>query len=488
MTGITVSKKDHVYLSLEVDEGVGHELGEFFSFNPPNYQYSPSFTGKKWNPRTRKYDKVPKYWDGKIKLFNRRNNTLYVGLLSHLKAFAKDRDYSLDIQFDESTFEFSQIEGIDFIETLNLPKKINGRPLLVQAEQVKAFVSAIRYRRRLLLYPTGGGKSLIIYLILRYLNLKTLIVVPTTTLVHQLAGDFEDYGYDTPVHKIMQGRSLDTNSPVTISTWQSIYKQPQNFFDQFDVLIGDEAHLFQANSLTTLMKKTQSIPNKVGLTATIQDSNVHKLVLEGLFGEIKQLVDTKSLINRKFLSNLNIQIIVMSHNNNSKLNYKDEIEFIVSNPKRNKFIRNLILSLEGNSLVLFHLVERHGQVLYENIVKHTKRPVFFIHGGVPSEERDKIRKIVDKTDNAIVVASYGTFSTGVNIPNLHNVVFATAFKSKIRNMQSIGRGLRKTSTKDSCTLIDLADNLKYSIEHLKSRIELYNEEGFDYKIYPVTIK
>lgn len=500
MTDITVTKRDEVYLSIAVqEESVARELGEYFSFHPPNYQYSPSFTGKKWNPRTRKYDRVHRYWDGKIRLYNRGRGTLYLGLLSHLEHFCKENNYSLDVQLNEAASEFSQKEALDFIEGLNLPKEINGKPLIVQPEQVKAFIAAVRDRRRLILYPTGGGKSLIIYFILRYFDTKTLIVVPTTTLVHQLAGDFKDYGYKSEVHKIMEGNSPISDSPISVGTWQSLYKLKANYFNDFGLLIGDEAHLFQADSLTKLMAKTTNIPVKIGLTATIQDTPVHKLTLEGVFGPVKTLVKTKDLMDRKFLADLKVKIITLAYPDDvrkavSKAGYRGEVEYIVSSSKRNNFITNLALSLDGNSMILFHFVDKHGRILYDLITKNAgNREVFFIHGGVESEERDNIRRIVDKQKNAIIVASYGTFSTGINMPNLHNLIFATSFKSKIRNMQSIGRGLRKTATKDKCTLFDLCDDFtyngkaNYSVKHLKERIEIYNQEQFDYKLYTVSL-
>jgi hypothetical protein len=174
------------------------------------------------------------------------------------------------------------------------------------------------------------------------------------------------------------------------------------------------------------------------------------------------------------------------------MSYHDEVDWIVSNPSRNKFLRNLTLSLDGNTLLLFQFVDKHGKLLYDMIrSKAPDRKVFFIHGGVDADEREAVRRIVEKESDAVIVASYGTFSTGVNIRNLHNVVFTSPTKSRIRTLQSIGRGLRLSETKDSVTVYDIGDDLRhgdrtnYTLQHLTERMEIYNSEDFEYKIYTV---
>mgnify|MGYP003704864511 CR=1 FL=1 len=175
---------------------------------------------------------------------------------------------------------------------------------------------------------------------------------------------------------------------------------------------------------------------------------------------------------------------------------QDEIDYIISHPGRNKLIRNLCRDLKGNTLVLFSYVEKHGDVLYDLINSKVgdTRKVFFIHGGVDTEEREAARQICETEQDAIIVASYGTFSTGINIRNLHNVVFASPSKSRIRNLQSIGRVLRKGDNKSQAVLYDISDDisrknrLNYTLRHLKERIEVYNEENFDYEIIPVNIR
>jgi superfamily II DNA or RNA helicase len=319
-------------------------------------------------------------------------------------------------------------------------------------------------------------------------------------LVSQLASDFIDYGFDANkyVHRIYSGQDKQTNKPITISTWQSIYKMPKEYFQQFDVVVGDEAHLFKAKSLTSILSKLDRCKYRFGFTGTLDGTQTHKLVLEGLFGPVRRITTTAELIEQKHLAEFKIKAIVLTYPDEIRqmiiraADYQAEMDYIVRLQARNNFIRNLALSLEGNTLLLFQYVEKHGKVLFEMIERESKdRKVFYVSGSVDGEEREKIRKIVENENNAIIVASFGTFSTGVNIKNLHNIIFGSPSKSRVRNLQSIGRGLRKSDTKDSAVLFDIADDMSwkskknFTLLHFMERIKIYNEEKFDYKIYKV---
>jgi superfamily II DNA or RNA helicase len=323
--------------------------------------------------------------------------------------------------------------------------------------------------------------------------------VPTTSLVSQLSSDFADYGFvsDRYIHRIFSGQDKQTDKPITISTWHSIYKLPKEYFEQFDVVIGDEAHLFKAKSLTSILTKLSDCKYRFGFTGTLDGSNTHKLVLEGLFGPVRKVTTTAELMLKKHLAELDIKNIVLSYPDEvrklaAKMDYQTEIDYIVTLPARNKFIVNLALSLEGNTLVMFQFVEKHGQVLYD-MLKDCGRKVFFVHGGVDGEDREQIRKILETEQNAIVIASAGTFSTGVNIPSLRHLISASPSKSQVRVLQSIGRVLRQSFGKDGATLYDIADDMtwkskkNYTLIHFMERIKMYNEEKFNYKIYKVTL-
>ena len=479
---VTLSKVNEAYIKVDCSGGIRQELNEFFSFYAPGYKFMPLYRNR--------------MWDGKIRLFN-KNSTMYTGLLPYVVSFCKDRDYDIEVS-DELDYanECSINEVSEFSEILNLPFEPRDY-------QLEAVAHCIRSERAMVLSPTASGKSLIIYLLTQfYQEHKTLIVVPTVSLVHQMAGDFKSYGYGDECKLITAGvdkENIEEN--IVITTWQSVYKMPKKWFDQFGVVMGDEAHLFKAKSLTDIMTKLTDCKYRFGFTGTLDGTETHKLVLEGLFGQVKSFVKTKDLIEAGTVADLKIKILVLKYSDEickacKDLNFQDEMDFIVRSEKRNKFINNLVQSLNGNTLVLFQYVEKHGKELYTLISNkiNKDRKVFFVFGGTDAETRESIRSITEKETNAIIIASYGTFSTGINIRNLHNVIFASPSKSRIRNLQSIGRGLRKSDTKDACTLYDIADNLQYkkkvnyTLKHLYERVKIYNEEQFDYKIYKINLE
>ena len=367
--------------------------------------------------------------------------------------------------------------------------------------QIDGVYDALRHNRKLLISPTASGKSLMIYAIVRYYveNKKnTLIVVPTTSLVEQMYKDFADYGWDVGsyCHKIYAGKERETDSQVIITTWQSIYKLPRKYFERFSVVVGDEAHQFKSKSLISIMTKLGDAKYRFGFTGTLDGSQTHKWVLEGLFGPSYKIIKTDELMKKGHLATLDINVLLLKHPPNKFETFEDEIQYIINHDRRNKFIRNLALDLKGNTLILFARVEGHGEPLYNLINSNSleQRHVFFVHGGVDTEDREKVRSITENENNAIIVASYGTFSTGINIKNLHNVIFASPSKSRIRNLQSIGRILRKGSNKTKATLYDIADDISfksrknYTLNHLIERIKIYNEEKFNYDIVNIPLK
>jgi superfamily II DNA or RNA helicase len=481
MEKIIVQKYDEVHAKVICEAGTAYEIQDYFTFLVPGYQFMPAYRNK--------------MWDGKIRLYNVYTKTLYMGLLEYLVKFANERDYEVEFDGIEQADEFSLFEAKEFAESLKLPFEPRDY-------QYKAFVHSVRNRRSLLLSPTASGKSLIIYLLIRWFNAKTLVIVPTTSLVHQLVSDFKDYGWtsDEHCHKVMAGVDKVSDKQVIVSTWQSVYKLNKEYFDQFDVVIGDEAHLFKAKSLMTLLEKMKDCKYRYGLTGTLDGTQTHKLVLEGLFGPVKKVTTTKELMDNKQLAEFRIKALALNYSDAerqevSKMKYQQEMDFLVRHEKRNRFIRNLTISQEGNTLLLFQYVEKHGRVLFDDINNRVgdKRKVFFIHGGTDAEDREEIRKITEQSEDAIIIASFGTFSTGVNIRNLHNIIFASPSKSRIRNLQSIGRGLRLSESKQVATLYDIVDDLKwksrknFTLEHFLERMKTYNEEKFKVKLYKIEI-
>lgn len=493
MADIVIKSKNHVHCQIDsADVGVLQELSDYFTFEQPGARFMPQYRAK--------------LWDGKVRLFNLFTRELYTGLVPYVKLFAEQNQYKIDDQQVSPPTPY--IDIAEFIGNLNLQG--HGKPIEVRDYQIDAVRHAVHNHRALLLSPTGSGKSLIIYSLIRYhleQNRRILILVPTTSLVEQLYADFQDYSSannwraSEHVHRIYAGADKAAEWPVTISTWQSLYKLPKKFFEQYDVVIGDEAHLFKAQSLTGILNKMPHCAYRIGTTGTLDGMKTHKLVLEGIFGAVHRVTTTKTLIKNKQLADLDIQCLIMKYEeavrkNVRSLTYQEEMDWLVTHPGRNRFIRNLALAQQGNTLVLFQFVEKHGKALHEQIAAKAAagRRVFFVYGGTETDQREEVRRITEQEKDAIIVASYGTFSTGINIRNLHNIIFASPSKSRIRNLQSIGRGLRTSDNKDRCRLYDMGDDLSYksrknfTLLHMMERIRIYNDEGFDYKLTEVPLQ
>ena len=499
MPDLIITKKNEVYVKVQCERGMAQELSEYFTFFVPGFQFIPAYRNK--------------LWDGKIRLFDLRTFEIYHGLLPYIETFCNEREYTFEYSDPrpDLTDDYSEYLADKFIKELSIQSR--GQDIGVRDYQKAAFISAMRDKRKLFLSPTASGKSLIIYLIIRqligYKNCKKgLIIVPTTSLVEQLYSDFEDYStangfsVEDNVHKIYQGKDKNTDKKITISTWQSIYQLPPEYFEQFDFVIGDEAHLFKAQSLTKVMTQCINTKYRVGLTGTLDGTKTHKLVMEGLFGAVQRVTTTKELMENKQVADFEIKCLILKHDDEickliKEKTYQQEIEYLILNEARNKFIKNLAVSLKGNSLILYQYVDKHGKILYD-MISNTKnigdRKVFFVHGKTDTDIREDVRRITEKENGAIIIASYGTFSTGINIRNLHNIIFASPSKSRVRNLQSIGRSLRLGENKEKAVLYDIADDMRYknhmnfTLRHFVERTKIYNEEKFTYKIYKIGLK
>ena len=478
-----ISKKNEVYLIIEdLEPHEKEELSSFFTFEVPGAKFMPMFRNR--------------VWDGKIRLFSSDTGEIYVGLLPYVKKFCDSNKilYIIEKGVENDRNVVRKDVGA-YIESLK--PKSQGKFLKIRDYQVDAVHHALARNRALLVSPTASGKSLIIYSLVRYYQmkgLKTLILVPTTSLVEQMYTDFQDYGWSSDKHcqKIYQGYTTKIEKDVVISTWQSIYKMPRKYFDQFGCVIGDEAHMFKAKSLTGIMTKMHHCKYRFGLTGTLDGTQTHQLVLEGLFGAVEKVVTTKQLIDKNTLAKLKIKCVILKHQEiREKMTYAEELEYLVTNEKRTDFVVNLLRHLNGNTLCLFQLVEKHGKILNDKM--KGSENVYFVYGGTDTSEREKIRGLVEKHTKSTTIASYGTFSTGINIRNIHNIVLASPSKSKIRVLQSIGRGLRTSSDKDSVLVYDIADDISYNerrnftLNHFTERLNIYNEEQFDYDISKVKL-
>ena len=491
MDTIKIHKQNEVYLYLITSPSIDRELSEYFKFRVPGYQFMPSYRNRTW--------------DGFIRLYNTFTKQIYVGLLPRIVKFAEDRNYP--VEFDDGVVPQNKVDRDsieDFIGELE-PRNEKGAVLNPHEYQVDAVHEAIKWNRRLVLSPTSSGKSLMIYSLLRWYDVKTLLVVPNVGLVQQMYSDIGEYSAKDKTfdaykrcHKIYQGQSKNSDKQIYISTWQSVYKSQKKYFSQFDMIIVDEAHSAKADSLKGILQKAESCKYKFGFTGTLDGTETHQLVLEGLFGPVYKTITTSELMDQGRVSELDIKCVVLKYPETVvkelvRAPYEEEKKFIFADQQRNNFIVNLAIGMKSNCLVLYDRT-KHGQKLFDDIRDKAAdgRKVFMVFGKTAAEERERIRKLVEKEKDAIIVAQVKTFKEGINIKNLEDIIFASPSKARIRTLQAIGRSLR-IGRSNEARLWDIVDDLShksyknFALKHFLNRIDIYNSEKFKYNIYKVDL-
>ena len=486
---IVLKEVNASYLKVTCEDHISQELWDFFTYEVPGSQY---------DPRVKAH-----HWDGKLHLFNKRTKQIYRGLLPRITQWCKDHEYTWDFKYYQEPRP--QLEPKIFIEQLNLPDHIKDRWY-----QYDSFEAAVNTNRNITLLSTAGGKSLILYLLTRYYNKKTLILVNTLGLVTQMYKHFKEYGYNVEanVHCVYGGEIKFSNKPIIIACWQSIYEEKADFFDDYEVVIGDEVHLFAAKSLQTILSNCRNAYHRFGFTGTLQESKCHRLVLEGLFGSVFEPTSTRELADEGWIVQPKVNILIFEYPDNyrkflhlgSKYRYKpvkyaQEMDFICRIPQRNKYIANLANNLKGNVLILFRYCEKHGKPLWELMgdMGTGGRMLHYVDGSTEKDEREMVRQFIFEDGNTISICSYGVFSTGIDIPNINHIIFASPYKSKIKVLQSIGRGLRLSKGKKHCDIYDLVDDLSYkaipnhTLNHYIQRLRYYNEEEFQYQQYRIKL-
>lgn len=491
MSDVHLKYINSVNVKVCADPSTIMELSDQLTYYADNY---------KWNPKYK-----ARMWDGKIRLVNQLSGITYAGLAQRIKKFCDARGYSFSFD-DELTYaNVSEYELTEFIKTLNIPAKYEIRDY-----QFKSILKCIRSGRRTLVSPTSSGKSLMIYIIMRwYQQNKGLIIVPTIGLVGQMESDFRDYGYAGNIHVSTGGlsKSNDIDCDIVITTWQSLNngktKMPKQWYAQFGVVFGDEAHGCKATSLIQILSSLENCRHRFGTTGTLDGHPLNEATIEGLFGPQYRSTSTKQLMDDGYVAKLKIKCIVLKYPedikkqfhtpvNKKKKTYNEEIDFLVNNDKRNKFLKNLTLSLKGNKLLFFRMID-HGKLLHTTISSVSDHNVFYIDGGVSGVDRESIRRAIEDEENAVLIASLGTTSTGVSINKLHHMIAASPSKSKIKVLQSIGRMLRMHQEKEEAILYDIVDDLSYksqtnfTLNHFLERCKIYDAERFDYEIYNVRL-
>lgn len=485
---------NEVYMYIDAETSVKYEMNDYFKFRVPGYQFMPAFKNRSW--------------DGYIFIYKLNTSLLPIGLFEVAIRFCGDNGYEYEIDDSILGNDVSYASIETYMNKLNIHS--SGEAITPYDFQVKAVHKVAEANKALILSATGSGKSLIAYSSIRYHldntdRAKILLIVPTVSLVEQMYSDFVDYssanGFDVEAncHKVKAGKPKGTRKSVTISTWQSIYKENAHFFRDFTMIIGDECHGFKSKSLSAIMEKTVNAKVKMGLTGTLDETLTHKLVLTGVFGPVFTASKNRELMDRNVLTELNINCVMLQYSDEirkacTKATYQQEVDFITQSKKRNNFLIKLAGKLKGNTLILFNNVESHAKVVFDMFeASDIDKNVYYVVGSVDATDRELIRNQIENEDGCILIGSYGVLSTGVNIKKLNNIIFAHPSKSKIRVMQSIGRVLRKHKSKSVCILFDISDDLSwkskdnYTLKHFNNRVDMYNKEKFKVKYNKVIL-
>lgn len=499
-TIVHINKKNNVYATLHSeDAGFLMSIYEHFSRYVDGYIFHPKFKAR--------------LWDGKIRFFNRATGEIYLGLVNRVIQFCKDE--GVKVKLDKkiiasfTDLDFNEAHFNSFMDNLNATNG-KGEPMTPYDYQVHAVKSIVERKRRMIASPTSSGKSFIMYAASRYLlehkfdeDEQILIIVPTIALIKQMKTDFGDYSiankwdWQRNVSEYGAGKK-DLYGKVVVATWQSLFRKDPSFFSRFRMILVDEAHQATAKSLVDIGKMCDA-EYRIGLSGSFDDSDeTTEMSLNGLFANKTVTTTTKKMIENGQAAKLEIKCVRIKHKGfTSRLTYQAEKDYLSAHPERNRFIVDLADGLEGNTLILFDLVEKQGKPLFELAKKYSQKKVYFIYGGVDVDDREKIRKTLEKEKGAILIASYKTFSTGNNVKNLENIIFGSPTKSFSRVIQSIGRGLRLNEGKTKCMLFDIFDWLcgdlkdlkscNVTLEHFTERLKIYRKEEHPFEIEPANI-
>lgn len=377
----------------------------------------------------------------------------------------------------------------------------NKLALPLRDYQLDAVQEALKAGRGIIKLGTGGGKTLTIASLLTSVYLKSpdtfkcLLIVPDLTLVNQTFNDFLEYKVPITVTRWTGSLEPDLNSKIIIANTAILQSQHKEnrWINDVSVLVVDECHkLRKGNELCNLISQIKT-HNKFGLTGSLPEKKVDEWNITGILGHIFFEKTSSELNREKFLTDAEIKIVNIKYNAPlitppGANKYRHELDFIYQNKFRNAVIGSICKKFNNNILVLVNHIN-HGQLLYDHLsINLPGKKVFFIRGEVEVNERSEVIKLMEKDNDVVCVAISAIFSTGVNIKNLHMIIFAAGGKSFIRTVQSIGRGLRLNPNKEKLTIIDIADQLKYSTEHSEQRKTIYDKEKIQYKTMQVIEK
>lgn len=512
--------KNHSNGIIEADYSILMELWESFSFYVPGYRFMPAYERGTW--------------DGKIRLINISKREFPVGLLNTLIEWCNNNniEYEVDNKFN-CKLTYSKDEVINFINQNKFYSK--GKEIKPRDDQKNSIIRSLLEKRCINICPTSFGKSLCIFIQALWhikQNKKIIIIVPSVNLVRQFKNDILDYSttsegvnlYNLNIQEIYAGQSktIDIKTNICITTWQSIYNLEKEWINQFDCIILDEAHKGAAKCIKDVFDKAESIEYRTGWTGSLKSSSIPGLQAEALIGPIKIITDTATLMASGVVADLTVQLVRFNYDEelinqlknyfenirklSGKSSYTDEIKFLETNMQRNKTIIQMACLFKNTGLILY-THQSHGKLLYEIATKmYPEKNIYKIDGssvirnGVKYKTYEELKPIIENEIDALLICSFGVFSTGISIKNLHYILFSVPIKSYVRTIQSIGRGLRISNTKTKVMLIDIIDDLcgktkkgnkgkeNYAYKHFKERFNMYAEQKFKYNMISINIK
>ena len=481
---ITIQKQNNSYVQLHCNEELNHKIYCLFSAFQPGYKFSPRFKHK--------------IWDGKIHCYSPITQLLPIGLVDNLLNWCKKNNYTYRL--------FGLDDFKDTVDYGDMKEYVNSQITKFDARdyQLDAIYKALTNKRGVLLSCTGSGKSLMIYGILKYLIAKKnkrhlLLIVPNVSLVEQMYTDFIDYGWENienDVEKLYSGMDPTFRTPVLISTWQSLENQDKGFFAEYQGVIVDECHGTKANVVSRILKQCIGADYKIGTTGTLPTEMADQLMINGVLGNVVYELKSKKLIDLGFLTKIVVASIFVRYpeefiRTNKDRTYQEEVKVVEEKPERNRTLNFVIDHSKptDNILILVNHKDHLKSVKeYLNLV-YPERKVSIMMGEVKAKERESIRTSINTEDGTLILGTFAVCSTGINIPKLHSIIMFSNSKSRIKVLQSIGRGLRKHVSKNKVIIYDIIDDLRYKtrtgkvhenycIQHYNERLIYYKEQEF----------
>jgi superfamily II DNA or RNA helicase len=470
MIEINFNGKSKSLLQISGDIIIISLIREYFSIPNPAYRSNTSYVS------SRLYSITP---SGKFE----------IGLLGEVIKFLTEKNYSFKVNEDVKK---AYKPGI-------LPKNLTELKIEYRDYQKKAIVSSILQGRGVVVLPTASGKTLVMAGLIETLreninnkNALTLVLVPSIQLIEQTYKDFIDYGLKN-VTKWSGNNKPDPSANIIIAGTQILLSKQTDLsiLANVDIFLCDECHgIRKGNNINKIFNYIPTL-YKYGFTGTMPPSKIDQWNIIGKFGPVNYEEKTITLKKQTYVSNFRIVILKIIHQNMPKVFmnyskpaqvYQEELEFLINNERRNLVISNLALKLDQNTLIMVDRIN-HGLILEKLLynLNDLNKSIYFIRGSTDIEEREQIRELLNNSSSSIIIAISKIFSTGINIPNLHNIIFGSAGKAKIKIMQSIGRALRLHPTKKIATIFDIADNTKYGKVHLQERKKLYENEKYEYQ-------